>query len=159
MLLLGQAKVFSCALSLSRNKREAELPRNMGWPREERGAGEEAPPRGCPSLRARTFRTDLLEELPNSFPNIAPGRPPASILPRVPFTAPSRRGGTTEPPPYPQAVPGSRQKNPGGKSHGKHAWKLLGRAPPCSPAFRAGFSGEGMGCFGPFSPVVLSGPF
>lgn len=44
LLLLGQAKVFSCALSLSRNKREAELPRNMGWPREERGAGEEAPP-------------------------------------------------------------------------------------------------------------------
>lgn len=50
-------------------------------------------------------------------------------------------------------------------SHAKHAWKLRGRgrAPPTA-ALRLSrvssrFFGDGMGCFGPFSPAVTSGPF
>lgn len=67
------------------------------------------PWRGGSGKGPGTFRTDLLEGLPNSFPNIAPGRPPGSQLLRVPFTQPGQPGG-----------------NGDGLTPWKHAWKLQG---------------------------------
>lgn len=69
----------------------AAVPRGVGRPSGGSGKG--------PGV----FRTDFLEGLPNSFPNIAPGRPPGSQLLRAPFTQP---GGTARP------------RQPGGDSNG-----------------------------------------
>lgn len=124
-----------------------------------RGRGS---PRGNLSHRAGTFRIDLLEGFPNSFPNIAPRV--AACLRRVPFTALSSSRGTTATPPQPCPAAGRKPGVCVG-SHAKHAWKLRGRgrAPPAA-ALRLSrvssrFFGDRMGCFGPFSPAVISGPF
>lgn len=55
-------------------------------------------PQGSLSHRARTFRTDLLEGLGNSFPNIAPERPCPPASSRCPSPA--------QPPPGPCPVAG-----------------------------------------------------
>lgn len=136
---------FSGVVSLSRNKPADGEERDA--------ASSAATGRGATLGKGPgTSRADLLEGLPNSFPNIAPGRPPGSQLLRVPFTQPRGTSATLT----------AGRKQGRGDSQGKHAWKRRGRSPSLSvsPGLRAGlFFGERMGSFGPFCPAVTCGPF
>lgn len=112
---LGQAKVYSGVFLASflfpgKNTRVGSGTLPQGWPLGRGGGGDTLRGRGSPrgnlSHRAGTFRIDLLEGFPNSFPNIAPRV--AACLHRVPFTALSSSRGTTATPP--PAMPSSREK-------------------------------------------------
>lgn len=107
----GLQRSFSCVVSLSRKKHAGgERDAATGVALGAGGGGDTLRGRGSPrgnlSHRAGTFRIDLLEGFPNSFPNIAPRV--AACLRRVPFTALSSSRGTTATPP--PAMPSSREK-------------------------------------------------